>query len=406
MISQETSRNLYESLKDIRIKEIKELVENPVLTKEDAALSKIIARMIKENAHEVFIQLPDDKSVSCINIRDILLATNSESLKSSSVKVTIPSLTENDSIGNAARIMSLYRLRSLPVINSNSQEVIGQISSKRILNYIYDAFLNKKIKDQAMMSASDIMTQGLIIIEPTGKLDAAKITMMKESIDHLPVAETQADGKTVLKGVVTSNRLIQTLIPNGTGEGEGSQDIASETEIIRWADRKNILIVKPDDTFISTIESLLNANSTYAIVQSFDGVPLGIITYRDIISVLGEQTQSEIPIYIMGMPDDSTEAELVKSKFHNIVEHLSKISPQIQEARCKIKIKDREGGRRRYEVSANIYTAHRLYSYSSSNKWDLAPIFDEMIEGLKNQIGDVKTEHQKESLRYSGGGYN
>ena len=255
-----------------------------------------------------------------------------------------------------------------------------------------------------MMTASNIMTRGLIIIDPTATLDAAKTTMMKESIDHLPVAETQADGKTIIKGVVTSNRLVQTLAPNETISGEESQDIASEQEIIRLADRKNILTVKPDDTFISTIESLLKANSTYAIVQSSsDGTPLGIITHRDIISVLGEQTQSEIPIYIMGLPDDSTEAELVKSKFHGVVEHLSKISPQIQEARCKIRIKDREGGRRRYEVSANIYTAHKLYSYSSSNKWDLAALFDEMIEGLKNQIGDVKTEHQNDSLRYSSG---
>ena len=403
MISQETSRNLYESLKDIRIKEIKELVENPVLTKEDAALSKIIARMIKENAHEVFIQLPDDKSVSCINIRDILLATNSESLKSSTVKVSVPSLTPDDSIENAARIMSLHRLRSLPVINSDSKEVIGQISSRRIIKYVYDAFLEKKINDQKMMSASDIMTQGLIIIDPAAKSDSAKVTMMKESIDHLPVAETQADGKTVIKGMVTSTSLIQTLVPSENGGGEGSQGVASEQEIIRLADRKNILTVKPEDTLISTIESLVKANSTYAIVQSSDGAPLGIITYGDILSVLGEQTQSEIPIYIMGMPNDPSEAELVKSKFHSIVEHLSKISPQIQEARCKIKIKDRDGGRRRYEVSANIYTANKLYVYTSTNKWDLAPIFDEMVEGLKNQIGDVKTEHQNDSLRYSGG---
>jgi CBS domain-containing protein len=403
MISQETSRNLYESLKEIRTKKVKEFVENPVITKEDVALPKIIAKMIRENAHEVFIQLPNDKSVSCINARDILLAPNSESIKSSFIRVTIPSLTEDDSIGNAARIMSLHRLRSLPVINSASHEVIGQISSKRIINYIYDAFSNKKINDQKMMTASDIMTQGLIIIDPTATLDAAKITMMKESIDHLPVAETQADGKTIIKGVVTSNRLVQNLAPNETVSGEEPQDIASEQEIIRSADRKNILTVKPEDTFISIIESLLKANSTYAIVQSIDGTPLGIITHRDIISVLGEQTQSEIPIYIMGLPDNSTEAELVKSKFHSVVEHLSKISPQIQEARCKIRIKDREGGRRRYEVSANIYTAHKLYSYSSSNKWDLAPLFDEMIEGLKNQIGDVKTEHQNDSLRYSSG---
>lgn len=403
MISQETSRNLYESLKDIRTKKVKELLENPVLTKEDAPLSKIISRMIKENAHEVFIQLPDDKSVSCINIRDILLATYSESIKSSTIMVTVPTLTENDSIGNAARIMSLHRLRSLPVIDSTSHEVIGQISSKRIINYIYEAFSNKKINDQKMKSASDIMTQGLTIIEPTATFDAAKITMMKESIDHLPVAETQEDVKTVIKGVVTSSHLVQTLIPNETVEGEGSQEIAPNQEIIRLADRKNILTVKPEDTFISIVQSLLKANSTYAIVQSLEGEPLGIITHGDIISVLGEQTQSEIPIYIMGMPDDSTEAELVKSKFHSVVEHLSKISPQIQEARCKIRIKDREGGRRRYEVTANIYTAHKLYLYSSSNKWDLAPIFDEMTEGLKNQIGDVKTEHQNESLRYSSG---
>ncbi len=403
MVSQETSRNLYESLNDIRIKKVKELEENPVLTKEDVALSKIIARMIKENVHEVFIQLPDDnKSVSCINVRDILLAPYSDSIKSSSIRVPIPSLSEEDSIGNTARIMSLHRLRSLPVVNSISHEVTGQISSKRIINYIYDTFLNKKINDQKMMSASDIMTQGLIIIDPTATLDAAKITMMKESIDHLPVAETQADGKTVVRGMITSNRLLQTLVPNETGEGDGSEVTSSKQEIIRLADRKNILTVKPEDTFLSIIESLLKANSTYAIVQSSDGTALGIITHKDIISVLGEQTQSEIPIYIMGLPDDSTEAELVKSKFHSVVDHLSKISPQIQEARCKIRIKDREGGRRRYEVSANIYTAHKLYSYSSSNRWDLAPLFDEMIEGLKNQMGDVKTEHQNDSPRYSG----
>src|SRR5690349_13055364 len=86
MISQEESKGLYECLKDIRAKEIKELIENPILAKEDLALSNIITRMIKENTHEVFIQLPHDKSVSCINIRDVLLATYSESLNSSSIK--------------------------------------------------------------------------------------------------------------------------------------------------------------------------------------------------------------------------------------------------------------------------------------------------------------------------------
>ena len=49
MVSQETSRYQYNYLKDIRNKEIKDLVENPVLAKEDVTVSKIIGMMMKED---------------------------------------------------------------------------------------------------------------------------------------------------------------------------------------------------------------------------------------------------------------------------------------------------------------------------------------------------------------------
>ena len=97
---------------------------------------------------------------TCINIRDILSSTNIDALKSSTIGKTIPSLNENANIGNAARIMNLHRLRSLPVIDRDNQKVIiGQISSKRIIKHIYDTLLRKKINFQKMISASDIMTQ-------------------------------------------------------------------------------------------------------------------------------------------------------------------------------------------------------------------------------------------------------
>src|SRR6187455_1359519 len=132
MISQEISRNLYDSLKDVHNKNVKEFVENPILTKEDIPVSKIIGIMLNQNVHEVFMQLPG-KSISCINIRDILSSTHIETLKSSTVGKPIPTLTEKDKIGNAARLMNLQRLKSLPIVDQDHrQEVIGQISSKRI----------------------------------------------------------------------------------------------------------------------------------------------------------------------------------------------------------------------------------------------------------------------------------
>jgi CBS domain-containing protein len=404
MISQEISRDLYESLKDVRNKAIKDLVENPIVVKDDVPVSKIIGMMLKENVHEVFIQLPGE-SISCINIRDILSSTHIETLKSSTIGKSIPSLTEKDNVGLAARIMNLQRLRSLPLIDQDkNQEITGQISSKRIIQHIYDLFSSKKISFQDMITASDIMTPNLITIDAKDQFDTAKGIMKNESIDHLPVVEKQHGGKVELKGIITSNHIIQTLIPAesiGRKSLGSEHELKSDQEIIGLAD-KNVITIKPDETLTSTIDTLLRTNSTYVIVGSSDNL-LGIITYRDIISLLGEQTQSEIPVYIIGMPDDPFEAELIKSKFHNIVKYLSKISPKIEEARCKIKVRDIEGNRKRYEISTNIFTTVGRYTYTSNNNWDLVSTFDDISDGLKNQVTPEKNERQKDSVRYSYG---
>lgn len=76
MISQEISRHLHEYLKDVRNKEIKEFLEKPILTTEDVTVSKIIGMMMKENAHEIFIQLKD-KPISCINMRHFIFKKHS-----------------------------------------------------------------------------------------------------------------------------------------------------------------------------------------------------------------------------------------------------------------------------------------------------------------------------------------
>ena len=52
--------------------------------------------------------------------------------------------------------------------------------------------------------------------------------------------------------------------------------------------------------------------------------------------------------------------------------------------------------------SLQIYKLHINFIYIHHPINGIVPIFDEMIEGLKNQIGDVKIEHQNDSLRYSG----
>ena len=90
---------------------------------------------------------------------------------------------------------------------------------------------------------------------------------------------------------------------------------------------------------------LNNTNSTYAIVKSFNKVE-GISTYRDIIALLGEQIQQEIPTYIIGLPENPWDAEVAKSKFDSLIKLLEKMEPEIEEARCKIKLADVQSGKK------------------------------------------------------------
>jgi hypothetical protein len=143
---------------------------------------------------------------------------------------------------------------------------------------------------------------------------------------------------------------------------------------------------------------MVSQDSTYCVIEAIDEVQ-GIITYRDIITLLGEKVEEEIPIFLIGLPDDPLDAELAKSKFANLVKLLKKMYPDIEQARCHLKIRDIQGARKRYEVDANIISTHRVTSYVNVG-WDLAKMFDQMSDSLKKRMAHRVTQRQRES-RYS-----
>ena len=79
----------------------------------------------------------------------------------------------------------------------------------------------------------------------------------------------------------------------------------------------------------------------------------GIITYRDIINLLGEKVE-EIPVFLIDLPEDPIDEELTKSKFTNLVKLLKEIYPDIEQAGCRVKIREIQGARYKVDAS-NIY---------------------------------------------------
>lgn len=382
---------LYSSFKNLRNTPVNNFIEPEVTANASDSISKVIGTLMDKNSYDIFIPLSG--KVAALNIRDLLGIRNINSANLSTVGKIIPTLNSQSRTAEATSIMSLYRLRALPIMEKN--EIIGQISARKIVESIRDRMLVSHIRKT---SASDIMTRSPIVIGKTDKIASARAIMKRRRIDHLPIVH---EGRPV--GMITSKAMLELTLRSerigrksvGIAETRNRLDLA----VTGVAD-KNVISANVDETVQSVTDLLVSQNSTYCIVKAVDDVQ-GIITHRDIIALLGEKVEKDTPIFLIGLPDDPIDAELAKSKFANIVKHLKTVYPDIEEARCRLKIREIKGARKRYEVDSNIISTHQVTSYSNSG-WDLAKMFDQMSDSLKKRMAHRITSKQKQS-RYSAG---
>ena len=378
--------DLHETFNELRNTPVYNFIEPKVIADANSSLSQIIGILVDSNANDIF--LPLSGKVAAITIRDILGIRNITSSKPPTVGKIIPTLNSDSNTAEAIRLMSLYRLRALPIMEKN--EVIGQISAKRIVQEIRDIML---VTHAPKVSSSNVMTRNPIVIDKTDKIASAKQIMKRRRIDHIPVLQDNR-----LFGIVTSKNILQIMLPS---ERIGRKSLGINDTLNRLnlavggiAD-KSVLALNTNDTLRSVIDLMVSQNSTYCLIMAFDELQ-GIVTYRDIISLLGEKIEQEIPIFLIGLPDDPLDAELAKSKFADIVRLLKKIYPDIEEARCRLKIREIQGARKRYEVDANIISTHRIDTYVNVG-WDLGKMFDQMSDSLKKRISHKVTQRQKGS---------
>lgn len=136
--------NLYESLNELRHTSAYNLVEAAVMGEDNDSISKIIGFLVEGNSYEVFTQLSE--KVRAINVRDILGARNLSQTNPFKIGKIIPTLNSENTISDAARIMSLYRMRALPFFEKN--EIIGQITAKKLLRQFEMSWLPILFKRQ------------------------------------------------------------------------------------------------------------------------------------------------------------------------------------------------------------------------------------------------------------------
>ena len=106
-----------------------------------------------------------------------------------------------------------------------------------------------------------------------------------------------------------------------------------------------------------------------------------------------------IPLFVVGLPKDEPNVELVKKKFSGVLKRIQKGISKIHEARITVKTLNITGKRRTYEVSVLIKIQRKRFAYKDTG-WDLSKICESIGQKLLRELTQNKTgKRQKKSIR-------
>jgi CBS domain-containing protein len=319
--------------------------------------------------YEVF--LPEGTRCGMISERELLKATNVDTTKTSAMITYLPSLRKEASVGEVARLMADYRVRAAPI--SDGRRIVGQVNGASLLKEL-------KSRIGGDLRITSLATTNPITIDEDSPVTKARELFVRKRIDHLPVT----NGKRLV-GLITSTHIISLL---NNPERVGSKSMRPQTKAnldfpAGDAMDRNPLSCPPDTTVEHALSLVLDNERTCVLVTQWEELQ-AIATQRDFMSLLAEvEPEPEVPVFMVGLPEDPFESEATKAKFNRIVRQLHRVFPDILEARSIIKSRHKAGTERgRYEVTVQIRTPRSSFSYSEEG-WELPLVYDLITDRLK-----------------------
>jgi CBS domain-containing protein len=387
MNNSQIPRKEWFSLESLRASRVEAFESKPIIASPSSSVSEILGILENRDVYEAFIE--DEKKLGIITMRDILKASDISNMKASSLMTPLVKLSPNDSVGRAARLMSDYRLRALPI--SRESKIDGAVTIQSLCRALLS------VKEFVNIRIDKIMRRNVITVKENDSASKARNLMLKNVIDHLPVVDSEK-----LCGVVLSSHIAFSMLPRERMDRDvyfHKRVGLSDLKVSGLMD-PNPLVCGPEEKASETLKKMIEQGKTYAIVGLW-GELQGMATYRDFVRFLAEPEKLEVPAYIVGLPDDPFEAELARMKFIREANNLRKSFPNIEEIRSTIKTKKGPSEKHRYEVSVSIRTPGKVHSYSEEG-WDLPFIFDSVQNKMKRLLTQRPDKRRKESIRRMG----
>jgi CBS domain-containing protein len=373
---------IHDHFSDIMKKKVDSLISKAVLIEPSMTVSEVINTITKYGSFDAFCR--EGNATLNINTRDLLLSKDITNMKVRSLLHPVSSLRKEDTVEKAVDILTHNRIKAAPVVQDG--EAIGVVQAKDILKLVLTL-------DNKWIKANQIFTTNTIVIQKDTPLSTARKIMVNKRLDHLPVIKGDK-----ITSVLTSYHLLHTILPpERVGKADiGSKKIRRMESQVGNLGTNRMASCMPLDDLNEVVSRMLHADTTFCLVLLWNQLQ-GIITYRDILNLLGTKVKSKIPLFVVGMPKEDN-ANIITEKYAKALDRLQKVYPDIQEAKVYVKKHHGVGSRYNYEVSTTIITPHQKYMFSRTG-FDLSKVFDEISGRLLRLLSKRAKKRYRMSIR-------
>jgi CBS domain-containing protein len=333
--------------------------------------SEVIGFMRETKSYEALVE--DGDRTSIVTMRDLLDLSNLDT-RLSKLMHQVPRLSTLNTVADAASLMYEYRTRSMPVYEGTA--ISGLVSSP--------AIVSKLMETEFRVKLSSLMTREPVTIDSSATVASARELMRRKRIDQIPIVEDRR-----LTGIVTSESVVFGMTPRSDRDAKGGKSEGRFDESLSNYGGGSIVTNEITDSLMAVYLTLNKEKTNYSIIMN-TGEIQGIVTYRDFMKLLLRRSQApQLPVYIVGLPEDPFEAAAVTRKFTEAIQLLRKGFPEISEARAIIKAGAAKSSKRRFQVDVLILSPKERYSYSVFS-YAVADAFDQVNSWAKRLFAQRK----------------
>ncbi len=343
-------------------------------------VSEVIGFMRETRSYEAVVEEGDRTSI--VTVRDLLDLSNLDT-RLSKLMHQVPRLNRQNTVSDAASLMLEYRTRSMPIYHGGKLD--GQITSPAVVGKLMEADVPVKV--------SSIMTREPVTIESKATLATARELMRRKKVDQVPIL---SGGR--LTGIATSDSIVFNLAPKADRDVKGGRQTGRFDEPLGDYGAGVLVTNEITDSLNDVYLNMKKEGANYSLILN-TGEVQGIVTYRDFMKVLERRSaKPQLPMYIVGLPDDPFGAAAVREKFTYAVQLLRKAFPEVSEARAIIKTGDTRSAKRKTQVDVLILSPKERYSYSVFS-YEVADAFDQVSDWAKRLVSQRKDQKRKPTSR-------